>query len=251
MATASNAPTRDLLRARLRDAVADRSPGSRLPSERELAAEWGVARMTLRSAIDELVAEGVLERRHGAGTFVAHRPVLRVLGLTSFTQDMLARGLVPSSRLLDFRTIEADGPTAQGLQVPEGSSIFTISRVRLGSGEPMAIEKVRIPVAYVPGLTLADLDGSLYAVLAEEYGIVASAASMVIEPILPDAESRRELGIGSDQACLRLLMVDADRRGRVVMLATCLYRGDKYQLRADLTGSQLELGQEAEHGGVE
>lgn len=233
----SKVTTRELLRGRLRELVSDSRAGTRLPGERELAAEWGVARMTLRAAVDSLVAEGLLERRHGSGTFVAFRPVLRMLGLTSFSQDMRSRGLVPSARVLEFKTIEADVALAGRLQIPTGSPVFSFSRLRLGSDEPMAIENVRIPVSFAPHLTAADLEGSLYDVLATRYKIVANAASVVIEPTLADERSRALLEIDETQACLRLRMVDADRAGRVVMLASCLYRGDKYQLRAEVTGS--------------
>ena len=82
------APTQELVRGRLREFIADLQAGDQLPSERVLCAEWGVARMTLRGAVEALVAEGLLVRRHGSGTYVAFRPVLRLLGLTSFSHDM-------------------------------------------------------------------------------------------------------------------------------------------------------------------
>lgn len=237
MLSTSRTRTRDLLRGRLRDLIAELGPGRRLPSERDLSAEWGVARMTLRGAVDELVGEGLLERRHGSGTYIVFSPVLRVLGLTSFTHDMLSRGIEPSSRVLDFRTITADDALAAQLRIPVGSPTFWLTRLRLGNGEPIAIESVRIPVSYAPQLTPDDLGGSLYEVLAAKHGLVASAASMRIEPILPDPASAELLGIGADQACLRVRMVDTERTGRVVMLATCVYRGDKYQLRAEVSGA--------------
>lgn len=236
MLSSTKTRTRDLLRGRLRDLIAELGPGRRLPSERDLSADWGVARMTLRAAVDELVAEGLLERRHGSGTYIVFSPVLRVLGLTSFTQDMLARGIEPSSRILDFRTITADDGLAATLRIPVGAPVHWVSRLRLGNAEPVAIESVRIPVAYAPQLTHGDLEGSLYEALSSRYGLVASAASMRIEPLLPDSASAELLGIGQDQACLRLRMVDKDPSGRVVMVATCLYRGDKYQLRAEVGG---------------
>jgi GntR family transcriptional regulator len=216
--------------------IADLQAGDRLPSERALCSEWGVARMTLRGAIEALATEGLLVRRQGSGTYLAFRPVLRMLGLTSFTHDMRSRGLVPSSRILEFRRGPADETMSTRLRVPVDAPVFTITRLRLGNGEPMAIETVRIPVAYAPDLTDRDLNGSLYEVLAARHRIVASAASMTIEPTLPDERSRELLGIAPDQACLRVQMVDADGTGRVVMLATCLYRGDKYQLRAEVSG---------------
>jgi GntR family transcriptional regulator len=232
----SKTRTRDLLRGRLRDQIAELGPGRRLPSERELSADWGVARMTLRAAVDELVDEGLHERRHGSGTYVVFSPVLHVIGLTSFTHDMRARGIEPSSRILEFRTIAADDSLASQLCIPVGSPLFRLSRLRLGNSEAMAIENVAIPIAYAPHLTRSDLDGSLYDALATRHDLVASAASMRIEPMLPDPASAELLGIGRDQACLRVSMIDKDLSGRIVMLATCIYRGDKYQLRAEVGG---------------
>jgi GntR family transcriptional regulator len=89
----------------------------------------------------------------------------------------------------------------------------------------------------VPGLAERDLDGSLYEVLASRYRITTGAAKVTIEPVLPDPRVRSQLGIPADQACLRLRMVDSDTRGRVIMVANCVYRGDKYQLIADVSGA--------------
>jgi GntR family transcriptional regulator len=160
---------------------------------------------------------------------------VRFLGLTSFTHDMRERGLVPSSRLLGFTTEPADGPTAVQLGVTVGDPVDRVTRLRLGSGEPMAIETVSIPSALVPGLAPADLEGSLYELLATRYRLVPASARMIIEPVLPEPSTRRELGIPDHQACLRLRMTDVDARGRVLMTADCLYRGDRYQLSADVT----------------
>lgn len=190
--------------------------------------------MTVRNATDALVDEGLVERRHGSGTYVLPRPLLRFLGLTSFTQDMRERGLVPSSRLLAFDEITADGPLSDQLQVPQGDQVVRFTRLRLGSDEPMAVETTWIPRALVPGLEPSHLDGSLYELLARRYRIVPGSASVTIEPVLPDATTRGHLGIPSRQACLRLRMVDADARGRVIMVADCVYRGDRYQLSASV-----------------
>lgn len=210
--------------------------GDRLPSERELGLRWGVARMTVRHAMDALVAEGLIERRHGSGTYVVPQPFARLLGLTSFTQDMADRGLVAGSRLLAFETAPADAALAAQLHVPIGEPVHTFTRLRSGSGEPMAVETVSIPAAFVPGLSPADLGGSLYDLLARRYRIVTGAAQVTIEPVLPDHDTRELLAIPADQACLRLRMLDSDGRGRVIMVANCIYRGDTYQLRADVTG---------------
>ncbi len=229
--------TRHTTRARLRELVAAARVGDRLPSERDLSARWGVARMTIRAATDALVAEGLVERRHGSGTYVVPRPFARVLGLTSFTQDMAARGIVAGSRVLDFELVPADAAVAGRLRIAIGDATIRFTRLRFGDGDAMAVETTWMPAGLVPGLRPEDLEGSLYELLARRYRIVPGAARVSIEPIVPDAETRKLLTIAPGQACLRLHMVDADVRGRVIMAASCVYRGDKYQLTADITGA--------------
>ena len=232
----SEESARQRLRAQLRELVAASHVGDRLPSERALSARWGAARMTVRRATDGLITEGLVERRHGSGTYVTPRPFARLLGLTSFSQDMRERGLTPGSRLLAFRDSAADGTLASQLRIPVGDRVLSFTRLRLGSGEAMAVETVWIPAAMVPGLRGGDLGGSLYELLADRYRIVTGAAQVTIEPVLPGARIRDLLTIAEGQACLRVKMVDRDVRGRVIMIADCVYRGDKYQLTADISG---------------
>ena len=233
----ADASTSVALRTRLRELIAAARVGDRLPSERQLSARWGVARMTVRRAIDGLVTEGLVERRHGSGTYVVPQPFVRLLGLTSFTQDMRGRGMAPGSRLLAWEDSQADGAIAGRLRIPLGSRVVSFTRLRLANGEPMAVETVWIPAALVPGLSPDDLAGSLYQLLATRYGIVPGAATVTIEPVIADDPTRELLGIGADQACLRVRMVDSDARGRVIMVATCVYRGDRYQLHAEVSGA--------------
>ncbi len=227
-------PLHHALRARMREIVASAAPGDRLPSERSLSQRWGVARMTVRNATDALVAEGLVERRQGSGTYVLPQPVVRFLGLTSFTQDMRERGLVPSSRLLAFDLVEADAAIAAQLRIGVGDEVVRFTRLRLGSGEPMAVETTWVAAALVPGLAPPDLEGSLYELLSRRYRIVPGSASVTIEPVLAEPAVRRALGIPPRQACLRLRMTDADTRGRTIMVADCVYRGDRYQLSASV-----------------
>jgi len=233
---------RHTLRARLRELVASTPVGSSLPSERDLSARWGVARMTIRRAVDALVAEGLVERRHGSGTYVTPQPFVRVLGLTSFSQDMRDRGLEPGSRLLAYRVAAADVAIATQLQIAPGDPVVSFTRLRLGSGEAMAVETVWIPQSLVPGINGGDLGGSLYELLANRYHIAPGTANVSIEPVLPDERVRELLTISADQACLRIRMVDADARGNIIMIANCFYRGDKYQLTAQVSGAAFAAG---------
>ena len=123
-----------------------------LPGERELSILLDVSRTTLRRAITELVAEGVLYHRHGAGTFIRRalprvdQPMSR---LTGFTEDMRLRGFVAGSRELERGTFLPTPEEAMMLGVGPSERIFRLSRLRLASDVPMAIEHAVVPQRYI------------------------------------------------------------------------------------------------------
>jgi len=226
----------------LRHLVGTLELGTRIPSERDLAAQWGVARMTARKAIETLTVEGWLDRRHGSGTYVAQMPYAKTLGLSSFTADMQRRGLTPSSRVLDFGRVPADPTTAARLEIDEGTEVFRFTRLRLADDEPIAVEITWIPSHLVPGLSEDDLTGSLFDTLGRRYGISLGQASSTIDPALADEATAAELGIDGHEPCLRIQMEYTDHRRRAVMAATCLYRGDRYQIHVVLTPAAFNPG---------
>jgi len=229
------------LRIGLLDLIESAGVGERLPSERELAARWGVARMTVRKAIERLIEEGRLERRHGSGTYTAQAPYARLFGLSSFTDDMRRRGLIPSSKLVRFRKVRASSEVASRLQIAVGEDVFRFTRLRLADGQPMALETVSIPVAYAPDLSAKDLAGSIYDVLSDRYQISPASARTTIRPVLPDGRSAAALGIPPSQPCLRVDMTDLDHGGRAIMVADCLYRGDRYEVTIDLAAPAFPI----------
>ena len=153
-----------------------------IPSERELGERFAVARMTVRQAIDALVAEGRLYRVPARGTFVA-RPKLEVpLRVTSFTEDIRARGMEPGAVLLSARTEAAGADIAAALGLPGGAQVHVIERLRTADGRPMAIECARIVAARAPDLLDHDfVEESLYATLAHDYGLAIDGAEQEIE----------------------------------------------------------------------
>lgn len=201
--------------------------------------------MTVRRALDDFILEGAVERRPGSGTYVAPRPFVRALGLTSFSEDMKQRGLTPGSKLVSLTRISADAQIARLLNVAQGTGVHRFTRVRLGSGEPLAVETTWICSSLVPGLHEQDLDGSLYKLLAQRYRISIASAKVSIQPVLPDQKVRELLDISADQSCLVFQMVDTDSRGNVVMAAKCTYRGDRYQLSADVSGAAFDSGRQS------
>src|SRR6185437_3073471 len=117
-------------------------PGDVIPSERELSGTFNVSRMTARQAVSELVNEGIFFREQGRGTFVARRGKIPIPlhRLSGFTEDILARGQRPSTKVLSAQLIGADADTAKRVQIPVGQSIVRLQRLRLEDDEPLAIE---------------------------------------------------------------------------------------------------------------
>lgn len=140
------------LAAILRDYVAARpQQSSPIPSEREIAGHFGLARMTVRQAIDTLVSAEVLDRVVGLGTFV-HRPKVDLqVKLTSYSEEMQRRGMVPDAKVLDFELVPAGASIARELQLHEGQLVVRFRRLLLADGEPMSVDENFIPVTGFPG----------------------------------------------------------------------------------------------------
>jgi GntR family transcriptional regulator len=224
----------DSVREQLVRLVAAAAEGDRLPPERELCAEWGVARMTLRRALDELVADGRIVRRQGRGTFVARPRMARQLSINSFTEEMRQQGRVPSSRVLDFRRIRAGARQARQLRLPVGDPIVRFTRVRLADGEPIGLETTCVPAALVPGLAEADLDNSWYELLAAKYSAPILHGSSLIEPVVLTQREAKLLGTIPGRPAFRIETTTFGVSGGVIDFEVDVYRGDRYSLTADL-----------------
>lgn len=229
-------PRAELARQHLIQLIGRLSEGDALPSERELSQTLGVARMTLRNAIDQLALDGVLERRPGSGTYVSQSRMTRRVAMTSFSEDMRRRGLVPTARVLSFDTRRADRVVAHRLRIPVGDPVVVFERLRSASGEPLAVEKTTIAAALVPGLREADLAESWYKLLNDRWGISIESADLEIEAVLPGSHIVAHLDIDAAQPCIQLKVTSLDHSAHVVELGRSVYRGDRYSLSAKLTG---------------
>ncbi|WP_226962463.1 MULTISPECIES: GntR family transcriptional regulator [unclassified Streptomyces] len=210
-------------------------PGTPVPPERTLAAEFDTSRTTVRQALQELVVEGRLERIQGKGTFVAKPKVSQALQLTSYTEDMRAQGLEPTSQLLDIGYVTADDTLAGLLDIQPGGRVLRIERLRLASGEPMAIETTHLSAKRFPALrrSLAKYT-SLYTALAEVYDVRLAEAEETIETSLA---TPREAGLLGTDVGLPMLMLSrhsVDAQGKPVEWVRSVYRGDRYKFVARL-----------------
>ncbi|MFC0628156.1 GntR family transcriptional regulator [Kribbella deserti] len=222
------------IRALLLNLIDSLPEGAALPAERELAARWNVARMTLRRAVDELVIEELLVRRHGSGTYTTRPKVAKWLGMMSFAEDIRRRGMRPGTKTLEFRQVRADRAVARRLRIAVGDPVITFTRLRLADDLPMVVERTALPGSYVPDLQASDLDGSLYDLLDERYGIELISGTSKLEPTMPDPKTAEWLDIPTSQPCLASHGVSFDRRERVFEYTTAVYRGDRYAFTAEL-----------------
>jgi GntR family transcriptional regulator len=166
-------------------------PDSKLPSEAELAGRYGVTRMTVRRAVEGLVVDGLVSRRHGAGTFVLaqaelSRPLNRV---TSFTEDMRAQGYEVETRIVSREEITPPADVRSALHLDESALTVRLERVRLVNGEPVAIQRSWVPLGRCPGLARDELvDGSLYVTFKSVYGIQIKKARQEITATVADQQ---------------------------------------------------------------
>jgi GntR family transcriptional regulator len=225
------APKGQALRAILEELLGTLPPGAALPSERELAERYGLARMTVRTEIERLTAEGSVYRLHGRGTFVAEPRIAQAGALTSFTEDMLARGHVPGSTVISSELIAADGFLAAALEVKPRDRCFRLDRVRTADGRPMAIERVYLSLQRFDGIDRINFAGSsLFEVLANSFGVALGEAEQRVVAVAVEADEAPLLGVPEGAPGLRFQTVTRDRNGIPVLYAVSLYPGDRYEI---------------------
>jgi GntR family transcriptional regulator len=227
------AETRD----RVLDLIEQLGVGESIPSERQLSADLGVSRLTVRAALDELVREGYLVRRRGSGTFVSEPKIAQELTLTSFTDDMRRRGMSPASRTLELKVVPAGARLGRLLHVSPSEPVVVAKRLRLADRETMAIETLHVRESLVPGLTAADLEaGSFYALLRDRYGVVVAGGVQTIEPTVTNEEESAALGVPLHSPAFLFERFSRNGDDQVVEFVQSIYRGDRYRIVTDLSG---------------
>jgi GntR family transcriptional regulator len=222
-------------RERVLDLIEQLAVGDAIPSERQLSTDLGVSRLTVRAALDDLVREGLLVRRRGSGTFVSEPKIAQELTMTSFTEDMRRRGMVPASRTLDLRTVPAGAHLGRLLKVSPSEPVVVITRLRLADRETMAIETLHVRESLIPGLTAADLElQSFYELLETRYGVSIASGIQTIEPTVTNEEESTGLGVPLHSPAFLFERTTQTRGGVVVEYVRSIYRGDRYRLVTEL-----------------
>lgn len=220
------------LAARMRSQIEQQPVGTPVPSERDLAIESGVSRMTARRAIEVLVAEGRITREVGRGSFVS-RPTLSLpLTLNSFSDDVRQRGMTPTARVEEARIVPA-GELAPVFGVEAQEPIVRLVRVRLADERPMALERASLLASAAPGvLEAADFaTASLYEVLEHRFGVRFDAGTQVIHAGLIGEADGRLLEAAPGSAAFEFVRTST-AAGVVLEHTVSLYPAGRFQLSA-------------------
>ena len=217
---------REVVRAKIEEG--EYPPGMAIPSENELSDTYGVNRLTVRNALDALVAEGLLKRIQGKGAFVVGNRLERDLDtLTGFRQTILERDAEPGTKILAKTRRKAGGKFARIFNIGEDDDIFYVRRLNSANGEPVSVEHTYIPAAKVPkrdGIALGVF--SLYEVYGF-YGVSPVRAYETLDIASLEARDARMLGIDPSQRVLLLTCYTYDKSDEVIEY-TCGYtRVDK------------------------
>jgi GntR family transcriptional regulator len=205
-------------------------PGDVVDSERELARIHQVSLMTARHALTSLEREGIVERRRGAGTFVAP-PKIHFNKLMSYTEQMASRGLVACSRLLCIKLIEKEPEIAARLSLPPNSPLVKVERLRQAANEPFALEACYLSAEDFGGLVSAGLGrNSLFATLEHDYGIELAHADEEVDATAADARTAELCAVPRGTPLLRIRQVIYSTKGKATIYVLGFYRSDRHTL---------------------
>jgi len=208
--------------------------GSLLPDEVSLAAQLGVSRGTVRSGISKLAFEGVLERKAGIGTRVTRRPLESgIRALRSFTREMAAKGITVTNFRLDYRLVEASVDAAQALQLPPGTRLWRLDRIRGWNGKPV----LQTLSWFHPRLGLKgteDFSRPLYETFEAATGVRPHHASEEFRAVSADTRLARLLQVTHGTPLLLRRHTVFDRGNRPFEFAEVRYVSSRFALTLDM-----------------
>ncbi|MFC6324067.1 GntR family transcriptional regulator [Companilactobacillus baiquanensis] len=204
--------------------------GERIPSERQLAEDFSVSRMTLRQAIQTLVDEGILQRQVGSGTYVASSKVQeKMSGTTSFTEITEGQGKKPSSKTVSYHTADPSMSEIEKLQLSDGEQILRMERIRYADKQPICFEVTTIPIKIVDNLDKNDITSSLYKALEDKAGLKLGSASQTVSAMLASEKIATLLNVKRGSAILRLRQITTLDDGRPFEYVRSQYAGDRFE----------------------
>ena len=230
---AASTPLYSQIREALRERISDgtyRSDG-RLPSENELVKAYGVSRITVRQALNDLQKEGLIFKVHGKGTFVSRpKAVQSLMRLEGFGEAMSAAGHETHSRILGHRVTRASQHIASRLRLAESTEVMEIRRVRFLNSDPISLDVTYVPVEIGKRLIKEDLaHRDVFAILDGDYGIALDRAEMRIDAITADAVLAQLLAVELGAAVVRIERLTFSTNDKPIDFEYLYYRGDSFQ----------------------
>jgi len=215
-------------------------PGSQVPSEHELAAQYNVSRMTARKALDGLIAKGYLFRQQGKGTFVADDLVNYGLStMLSFSQTLRARGYDVVTRILRQEVIPAPSSVIEKLNLRPESQVVLIRRLRFVEGRPVAIHTAYMDYRiYAPVLQVDLSQESLLETIERLCGIRVAYSRDTVRAALVSPEDMELLELPAGSPVLEVEGVAYSENGQPTRLSRAVYRGDCFRMGVTNTNAQ-------------
>jgi GntR family transcriptional regulator len=215
-------------------------PGARLPAEDQLIEQFGVSRTTIRTAIQSLLARGLVEIRRGKGTFVTQPTITQELTeLTGFVEDMRAIGREPSALVLDRRVVAASETVARQLILQRGAAVARIQRVRLADGSPLSFDETYLPLELGEKIMAEDLENQpIFSLLEQKYSTPLLEAEYRLAAVASHGTVARALGIEAGSPIFLIERTTFSSNHRPVDYERLYYRGDHIRFVTRLTRRQ-------------
>lgn len=207
--------------------------GKKIPSERVLSDQYGVSRMTIRQAINELVGDGIVSKRQGSGTYV-NTPQFSQRNVRSFTETLKSQGYEPSTKVLEFSRVHHIKAVSEALDQPLETSYYKLKRLRYGNGLPMALEMVYFPIDMCPGIETFDESDSLYKVLSERFNYDIGQVSYEIDALISNRMMMKAFELEKPVALLKVTGVSYVEQKVPLLYEESFYRPDLYKYSVDI-----------------
>jgi len=219
----------------------DFQPGSKIPTEKEIGETFMVSRITSAKAVDYLYNKNLIYRKQGKGTFVAQPLISDFSGSASFTEDMLKRGLKPSSKLIQLKKItHIEDVVEKKLKIPKNKEYYKLVRIRYANNNPMVVEYCYLPVNLYPDLSIEMFEESyLYEIIRNHYGYNPTWAEAIIEAAMGSKDEERMLDLDSKIPVLVVYRVTSDEKYRPLEYVHSVHRSDRFSFssgRSKLVG---------------
>ena len=217
--------------------IRESKEGDSIPTENELCLQFEVSRQTVRQAVKELVSEGYLHRLKGKGTFITEHKIKQdfLLVLDSFNNEMRRKGLVPTTKVLEFTLFKSDNQISKALGLKKGSDVVKLRRLRLANNEPFVLVLTYLPYHMLDNILSKNMNiESLYKVLERDYQLKIDSASLILESKIAGDYQSKHLRIKKGDPIQQIQRIARLSDGTPIDFSLAEYRGDRNKFTINL-----------------